>query len=176
MRELLKAIKFGLLKHDGQRRKISYETYFVHPIRVAELAELYVNDIDKVAHPNYLLIAILHDTLEDTDTTMYELEDEFGEFVARSVFELTNPPKLAGENRAQYKARINKLLSYRIPLIRTLKLCDRLDNIHSMKVGNTTWIAKYCDETIDLLYSVGGGNSSLYYAIDSAMKTLKKSL
>ena len=70
-----KAYEFAKRKHQGQFRK-SGEPYFSHPAEVAYiLAEL------KMDVPT-IVAGLLHDTLEDTDTTYQELEEEFGREVA----------------------------------------------------------------------------------------------
>lgn len=158
---ILDAIKFATLKHDGQRRKLSNEPYITHPIRVAQLAEEYVHDEDKFLWPSYAIVAILHDTLEDTETLYQELVDNFGDWVAKSVFALTNPPKEGAEKRAEYKKRIHARLSSEFAIIKTLKMCDRLDNLRSMKKGAKKWRDKYCEETRDLLRNIGDGNRVL---------------
>lgn len=70
---------------------------------------------------------ILHDTVEDTETSFEELVDEFGMFVASLVFELTDD-KVAKSEMGKFKYQLAKwpgLSNYAL----FLKLCDRLSNI-----------------------------------------------
>jgi guanosine-3',5'-bis(diphosphate) 3'-pyrophosphohydrolase len=70
MMNLLKAIKFAAEKHATQRRKDAAKTpYINHPIEVAE----HLARVGKVTDEDTLIAAILHDTIEDTDTTEEEL-------------------------------------------------------------------------------------------------------
>lgn len=156
--KLLEAIKFATLKHDGQRRKLVDEPYILHPLRVTSLVELFVSEplIDFA-----MIVAVLHDTLEDTATTYKELSDIFGDVVAKAVFGLTNPPKAIDERRKEYKIRIHEKLAGESNIVKTIKMCDRLDNLRSMKTGGKRWRDKYCDETRDLLRNIGDAHSEL---------------
>ncbi len=76
---LLKATSFSAHKHRDQRRKgPDAHPYINHPIEVAEL----LARVGGVTDPTVLVAAILHDTIEDTETTPAELEDLFGRDVA----------------------------------------------------------------------------------------------
>ncbi len=74
-----KAIKFAANKHQGQNRKGKAVPYIVHPLEVFNI--LYRMGADE----NLLVAGLLHDVLEDTDTTVDELKAEFGEDVAELV-------------------------------------------------------------------------------------------
>ncbi len=70
--QLLQAVRFAAEKHKNQRRKnIEASPYINHPIQVAEL----IASVGKVTDPVILMGAILHDTVEDTETTIEELDD-----------------------------------------------------------------------------------------------------
>lgn len=77
---------FGKRKHDatGKIRMNSGLPYWVHPDMVAEVVAAYGGTDDEIAE------ALLHDTLEDTDTTAEELERLFGPDIAQVVEEVTN--------------------------------------------------------------------------------------
>ena len=84
---LLKAIQFAALKHQRQRRKDSDASpYINHPIRVATL----LADVGAVSDVETLMAAILHDTVEDTETTFDELRTQFGGRVSNLVGEVTD--------------------------------------------------------------------------------------
>ena len=69
--ELEHAIDFATKAHQGQKRK-SGEPYIIHPLAVAALIVEWEMDIDTV------LAAVLHDTVEDTDVTLDDIESLFG--------------------------------------------------------------------------------------------------
>lgn len=86
----LKALKFASLKHTSQRRKAGDIPYINHPIEVAEfLGQAGISDYE------VLSAAILHDTVEDTDTTPEELEHEFGKKVRDIVMECSDDKNLS---------------------------------------------------------------------------------
>lgn len=78
---ILQATKFAALKHRDQRRKDSVASpYIIHPVTVAnELTQAGVTDSEVI------LAALLHNTLEDTETTPAELIEAFGERVCSMV-------------------------------------------------------------------------------------------
>ena len=120
-----KARHFATVKHKGQLRKDG-EPYITHPIRVANI----IKDIKPGSKRLDALIAAgyLHDTLEDTDTTLTELEQLFGVGVARMVLELSIPPSVnhgPWESKNEY---IAKTIATLTPDALTVKLADRLDN------------------------------------------------
>ena len=75
LERLSRAIDFAINRHEGQFRK-SGEKYIRHPLKVAGILVEWGMDIDSV------VAGVLHDTVEDTDTTINELEEAFGINVA----------------------------------------------------------------------------------------------
>ncbi len=72
---LLKAVKFSAEKHKTQRRKgAEGSPYTNHPIEVAQ--KLW--EAGTVRNISVIVAAILHDTVEDTETTLSEIEEQFG--------------------------------------------------------------------------------------------------
>ena len=121
MKQVLKAIKFAQEKHFGQKRNGSGEEYFTHPLKVSYIAAHFKESKN---FENLIIASILHDTIEDTDTTFAELEEHFGMQVASLVFELTNDPveiKKIGKLNYQ-KKKLQGMSSYGL----YLKLCDIL--------------------------------------------------
>src|SRR5258706_6496950 len=94
--QILKALHFAADKHRDQRRKDEEASpYINHPIEVAELLARVGGVTDLVT----LQGAILHDTIEDTDTTPEELERQFGSEVRRVVEEVTDDKSLPKADR-----------------------------------------------------------------------------
>jgi guanosine-3',5'-bis(diphosphate) 3'-pyrophosphohydrolase len=95
---ILRAIDFAARKHKAQRRKDEEASpYINHPVSVA----LLLAERGKVTDPEILAAAILHDTLEDTDTTPEELEAAFGMRVRKLVEEVTDDKRLRKAERKQ---------------------------------------------------------------------------
>lgn len=122
-----KALTFATEKHSGQKRR-SGEDYIEHPKRVAKL----VGD-DEVL----ICIALLHDTLEDTNATYEELSTEFGQVIADGVTALTNDKnEIAKIGKGLYIAQKISTLSQDLLLI---KLADRLDNVQDMDYSRSSY-------------------------------------
>lgn len=97
--KLIKCIGFAADKHINQRRKNkSSDPYINHPIELMNiLAECDITDLD------ILDAAILHDTIEDTDTTYDELVENFGLDIANIVIECTDDKSLDKITRKKYQ-------------------------------------------------------------------------
>lgn len=93
---LLRALAFSADKHRNQRRKdADASPYINHPIA---LANVLANE-GAVADVVPLAAAILHDTVEDTETTQAELVEHFGEEIASVVMEVTDDKSLLKAER-----------------------------------------------------------------------------
>ncbi|MBY0528630.1 MAG: HD domain-containing protein [Rhabdochlamydiaceae bacterium] len=94
--QILSAVSFAAEKHKLQVRKNAEKTpYISHPIGVA----LHLMDIGQVRDVSVIIGALLHDTIEDTETTYSEIETLFGKDVANYVKEVTDDKSLAREQR-----------------------------------------------------------------------------
>jgi guanosine-3',5'-bis(diphosphate) 3'-pyrophosphohydrolase len=123
---LLAALKFAAEKHRAQRRKDSEATpYINHPIAVAEL----LIRIGSVTDLTTLLAAILHDTLEDTQTTIQEIEQQFGKEVCRIVQEVTDDKTLPKPKRKQMQIAHAPHLS---KSAKQIKIADKICNISDL--------------------------------------------
>jgi (p)ppGpp synthase/HD superfamily hydrolase len=81
------ALRFATEKHRGQKRKITHEDYIFHPLEVALIVAQYTNNLDTI------IAAVLHDTLEDTDTSPKEIVTHFGENVLSIILECSEKDK-----------------------------------------------------------------------------------
>jgi guanosine-3',5'-bis(diphosphate) 3'-pyrophosphohydrolase len=123
---LLKAIHFAAQKHRHQRRKdLDSSPYINHPIKVA----YQLVDIAGVTDQDVLMAAILHDTLEDTDTTAQELEAQFGSKVRLLVEAVTDDKSLPKQERKRRQVEHASTLSPKAALI---KISDKIANVHDI--------------------------------------------
>ena len=123
---LLAALAFAAHKHRDQRRKGSIAPpYINHPIAVAQVlaSEGGVGDTD------ILMAALLHDTIEDTETTVDELRQHFGEAVTAIVLEVTDDKSLRKEQRKALQIAHAAGLSHAARLV---KLADKISNIRDI--------------------------------------------
>lgn len=123
---LLETVHFAAEKHKNQRRKDPEATpYINHPIGVARILshEGGITDIE------VLQAALLHDTVEDTDTSITELEAVFGQTVARIVQEVTDDNTLTKQERKRQQVEHAPYCSHQAKLV---KLADKLYNLRDL--------------------------------------------
>lgn len=126
---LLKAIAFAAEKHRHQRRKDPEASpYINHPI---DLANVLVRE-GRVRDTTVLIAAILHDTLEDTETTPDELAREFGGEIRDLVLEVTDNKKLKKRKRKELQVKHGPHLTRRARLV---KLADKICNLRDVAVN-----------------------------------------
>jgi guanosine-3',5'-bis(diphosphate) 3'-pyrophosphohydrolase len=125
----LKALKFAADKHRDQRRKDSDSSpYINHLIEVAEI----LSRVGGITDLATLQAAILHDTVEDTETTLEELEEQFGSEVRQLVEELTDNKRLSKAVRKILQIEHAPDLSARAKQIKIAdKICNVRDVTHS---------------------------------------------
>ena len=118
-----KAHKFAKEKHKNQKRKFSGEDYLTHLENTANLLWSADEDTETVL----FVAALLHDVVEDTSTTLREIDQIFGREVKNLVEELTtDKEKQVDKGKAVYlTGKINRMSNKAF----TIKLCDRLDNV-----------------------------------------------
>lgn len=123
---VLHAIDFAARKHADQRRKDDKGSpYINHPIAVA----LLLADVGDVRDAEVLAAAVLHDTLEDTNTTRDELERAFGARVCGMVEEVTDNRQLPKSERKRLQIANASRLSPEAVLI---KLGDKISNVQDV--------------------------------------------
>ena len=144
LKTLLKALAFAADKHKNQRRKdVDASPYINHPISLADILcnEAYIIDIETICS------ALLHDTVEDTETTAEELELEFGREVRDIVMDVTDDTSLTRVARKQ--AQIDHA-AHISPKAKLVKLADKISNLRDV-VSNppADWTLKRRQEYFD---------------------------
>ena len=123
LKTLAQAISFAAKKHKTQKRKgADKEPYINHPLEVLNL----LANVGKVEDFDVLIAAVLHDTIEDTDTTKEEVTKLFGNQVCEMVLEVTDDKSLPKAERKQLQIEHAPHLSHGAKLI---KLADKISNI-----------------------------------------------
>ena len=140
----------------NHRRKYNNEPYHVHLSAVAKLVASVTDDKELIA------AAWLHDTVEDTQATLEDIEETFGMPVAELVEELTDISKPGDGNRATRK-RIDRLhLSQASKRAKTVKLADLIDNCKDIIRHDPRFAQIYLEEMNELLDVLADGNPQLF--------------
>jgi (p)ppGpp synthase/HD superfamily hydrolase len=153
------ALKFATFAHEGQYRKYTGEEYITHPIAVADLVEEYLDykGYSEEEVDTAIQIALLHDTVEDTDVTIEEIQRLFGFKVAQGVWFLTKTPSFVG-NRAERKALCEERLAKAPEVIKIIKTCDMHHNSKSIEEHDPNFYELFKTETKSLLKAMGTEN------------------
>ena len=124
--EFIKAVAFAAEKHRHQRRKDAKASpYINHPIALANVL-CHEGGVEQIT---VLCAAVLHDTIEDTETTADELEDVFGPRVAAVVLEVSDDKSLHKAARKQQQIDHAPQLSDEAKLV---KLADKICNLRDI--------------------------------------------
>ncbi len=130
--KIKKAVEFAV-KYHGIQQRASGVPYYSHPLEVAEIIAEMRLDTDSI------VTAILHDTIEDTDLTLEEIDKDFGKDVAKLVDGVIKLTKIKfHEDNVRQAENFRKLLITLSDDIRVLliKLADRLHNMRTINFIN----------------------------------------
>jgi len=123
---ILKALEFAALKHRDQRRKDALASpYINHPIALANV----LTREGGVSDPVVMAAALLHDTVEDTETTPAELREMFGDRIAGIVEEVTDDKNLPKAERKRLQVERAAHISREAKLV---KLADKICNVRDV--------------------------------------------
>jgi guanosine-3',5'-bis(diphosphate) 3'-pyrophosphohydrolase len=165
---LLKALAFAADKHRDQRRKDAKASpYINHPIA---LADVLVNE-GGVTDVEVLCAALLHDTIEDTETTPEELEQAFGPRIASIVLEVTDNKMLKRVTRKRMQVEHAARASRQAQLV---KLADKICNLRDVASHPPAgWDLKrrreYFDWAREVIDRQRGAHPALEAAFDAAL-------
>jgi GTP diphosphokinase / guanosine-3',5'-bis(diphosphate) 3'-diphosphatase len=164
---ILKALAFAAHKHRDQRRKDARASpYINHPIALANV----LRNEAGVADPLVICAALLHDTIEDTETTPEELEREFGRKVRDVVLEVTDDKLLPKKDRKRLQIEHAPHLSRAAKLV---KLADKICNLRDVADNPpASWdLARrreYFDWARQVVNGLRGTHAGLEQAFDEA--------
>ena len=144
-KELLRvAFEMAAEAHKTMRRK-SGEPYILHPLAVAQIC---VDEIGLGVRST--ICALLHDTVEDTDITLEDVQREFGTEIAKIVDSLTKISSVMDTNTSQQAENFKKILVTLTddPRVILIKLADRLHNMRTMDSMKREKQLKISSETV----------------------------
>jgi len=148
MNTLLRAIRFATEKHSDQKRNgLKKSPYIIHPVEVAE----HLSTVGNVCDEEVLSAAILHDTIEDTETTREEIQKEFGKRVLQLVMECTDDKKLEKMERKRLQI-VNA--PKKSPEAKMIKIADKTCNLRSILADPASSFLHSCAAKLEEGFSV----------------------
>ena len=143
---LNRAYVFAMKKHGAQLRA-SGDPYYSHPVEVAGILTKFKLDCSSI------IAGLLHDTVEDTDTSIEEIKNLFGEQVAQIVDGVTKlamiEQKSANKKQAENFRKLLLAMSEDIRVL-LIKLADRLHNMRTLHFCAPEKRARIAKETLDI--------------------------
>jgi len=154
--ELKKVGYFAADAHEGQHRKYTFEPYITHPLAVVNIL------VDHgIKTKEMLEAAFLHDVVEDTQYTISDINDLFGDTVAEYVYFLTKPETPPSFNRERRKDIYRNHIVQAPHEVMTIKLADILHNLPSIIEHDPGFARTYIKETKILLPLLKFGNDRM---------------
>jgi (p)ppGpp synthase/HD superfamily hydrolase len=151
-----RARAFATWAHRDQKRKYTGDPYIVHPSAVADI-------VRSVPHTEEMLAAAwLHDTVEDTEATLADVETVFGFTVASLVDQLTDVSRPEDGNRKARKSKDREHSAMSTPEAKTVKLADLIDNSRSILAHDPDFARVYLEEKRQLLTVLREGDGALW--------------
>jgi GTP diphosphokinase / guanosine-3',5'-bis(diphosphate) 3'-diphosphatase len=158
---ILAAAQFAAFKHREQRRKgVGGSPYINHPLAVAGVLAIEGG----VDDPDVLAAAILHDTIEDTNTTPAELERQFGPVVASIVAEVTDEKGQSKRLRKELQVAHARRLSEQAKLV---KLADKISNLRDIVGRPPDWDLKRKQDYFDWAKRVVDGLRGVHPGLEA---------
>lgn len=167
--QFVTALAFAAAKHRDQRRKdVESSPYINHPI---SLVDILVNE-GGVLNWDVLCAALLHDTIEDTQTTAEELTKAFGKNVTSIVLEVTDDKSLPKEERKLQQIKHAAHSSHEAKLV---KLADKISNLRDILASPPAgWDLKrkqdYFEWAAAVVSGIRGSNSKLEKVFDALLE------
>ncbi len=150
------AMSFAFIKYGNLKRKAKDIPYVIHPIRITTI--LHAAGFNEFDHDDLMIAALFHDLLEDTETTLKEVEDHFGKKVGEIVVELTKPKGTKGRKKDEWLEKFVKSSKD----AKIIKLADRIDNLMDMRgVWSEEKQNSYASQAKIILKSCGDANKQL---------------
>lgn len=172
MQDIIKCVNFCAIKHRFQKRKDPEGTpYINHPIGVANI----LVEEGGVTDSDVIMAALLHDTVEDTDTTLDEVEEHFGTKIRGIVGEVTDDKSLPKETRKLLQIKHASVSSFEAKLV---KLADKLYNVRDLQRATPVgWseqrVQEYYIWASQVIEGLRGTNEPIENELDKILKITK---
>src|SRR4051812_5861721 len=154
-----KALRFAAGKHKGQHLPGTNLPYLVHVVNVAMEVLIAANYTEPFDTAFAATVALLHDTVEDTQASYDEVQHEFGTRVADAVLALTKFSNM--EKAVQISDSLRRIRELEKE-VWAVKLADRITNLEAPPLDwDYKKRKKYSDDACEILKTLEGGNSYL---------------
>jgi (p)ppGpp synthase/HD superfamily hydrolase len=150
--EYWKALTFAVSKYEPLKRKCSDIPYVVHPLRVAMI--LKAVGFNEFTNSDLMISALFHDLVEDTNTTLEEIQNEFNAKVALTVKELSKPKQGNKDEWLKNFGTVSKEA-------KMIKLADRIDNLMDNNNRTREEIISYAEQGRIILETCGDAHPEL---------------
>lgn len=172
--KILDAASFAAEKHKDQTRKGNGHPYINHPLEVARL----LTDVGGIVDADMIIAGLLHDTVEDTDTTFDELEEKFGSRAMGFVRELTDDKSLPKVERKRLQVEHAPHMTFEA---KQIKIADKISNIRDVTENPPAhWTKdrrrKYVEWGERVVAGLRGVNPNLEAHFDSLVERAKKKI
>ena len=167
-RALVRAYALAARAHADQTRKGEMGIpYINHCCEVAELVSEFGAPLETV------IAAVLHDVIEDSETTEEEIAAAFGRTVAARVAGMSDPPEWEGLPRPEKKARQAEHMMDAEPEVRRIKIADQTSNLRDIAREPEAWDAADAQEYVEgaerVVAACRGVDEELEAAFDAAL-------
>ncbi|OAO00109.1 phosphohydrolase [Sphingomonadales bacterium EhC05] len=171
---VVQAALFAAERHRDQRRKnVDATPYINHPLALASVLSIEA----QIDDPALIAAALLHDTVEDTQTTIDEIEDHFGSKIAGIVAEVTDDKSLEKEER---KRKQVETVSKKSTAAKLIKLADKTSNLRDIASSPPAdWPLErrqaYFDWAVEVIDGCRGTHPMLEELFDAAFQARPQS-
>ena len=160
-----KALKYAFIHYGNLKRKSSAIPYIIHPIRMTSI--LRAAGFTEFEEEDIMIAALFHDLLEDTDTSIKEIANKFGNKVASIVKELTIPEQ---RNKNEWLKSFDTMSKE----AKIIKIVDRIDNL--MDMNTDYWSIEkqkdYAEQGKIILEKCGKSHSELAHILKNAIEKI----
>uniref|UniRef100_A0A0K8RGJ2 Putative guanosine polyphosphate pyrophosphohydrolase/synthase n=1 Tax=Ixodes ricinus TaxID=34613 RepID=A0A0K8RGJ2_IXORI len=165
---LIETVNFAAIKHRHQQRKDGHTPYDQPSNRRGQDIDARSGNFDLTT----IQAAILHDTVEDTDTTPEEIEEHFGSRVRAIVDEVTDDKRLPSEVRKRLQIEHAPHSSHEAKLV---KLADKLYNLRDLSATiplgwNEQRVQAYFEWSEKVVHGLRGTNKPMEQALDQVFE------
>ncbi len=158
-----KALSYAFLKYGKLTRKLADIPYVVHPVRITSI--LRAAGLSEFTHEDTMIAALFHDLVEDTDTTLEEIRNQFGSKVASIVEEVSKPEQ--GDKDEWLRS-----FKYASKEAKIVKMADRIDNLMDMDISSWSNEKKksYAEQGKIILKNCGNAHAKLARELKSVIE------